>query len=129
PGPYYPFPPDTTVLVVKVVENDPAEPALGNAGIEITGLNGNAPTIVDVGGLSLSSFSLGANPPASVVLDDDDKKNATNDRGDAVFYFPGSKQITSIQIAVSKTGYQASTSSVNVTAKQRNFQKIALAAL
>jgi hypothetical protein len=129
PGPYYSFPVDATVLAVKVVENDPVEPALGNASIEITKLNGNAPTIADVGGLSLSSFSLGANPPASVVLDDDDRKNATNDRGDAVFYFPGSKQITSIQVAVTKTGYQASTSSISVTAKRRNFQKIALAAL
>jgi hypothetical protein len=129
PGPYYPFPPDTTVLAVKVVANDPVEPALGDAGIEITRLNGNAPTMVDVGGLSLSSFSLGGSPPGSIILDDDDKKNASNDRGDTVFYFAGSKQITSIEVAVTKSKFQAFTSSINVTAKTRNFRKIALTAL
>jgi hypothetical protein len=129
PGPYYPFPPDTTVLAVKVVANDPLEPVLGDAGIEITRLNGNAPTMVNVNGLSLSSFSLGGNPPGSIILDDNDKKNATNDRGDAVFYFAGSKQITSIELAITKSKYQTATSSINVTAKTRNFRKVALTAL
>lgn len=129
PAFHYPFLADTTVLAVKVVENDPMELVLDGAVVEIIRLNGNAPTTVNVGGLNLGLFSLGGNPPGSVILDDDDKRSATDDRGGALLYFAGSKQITSIELAVSKTNYQASTSSINVTAKARNFQKIALTAL
>jgi len=129
PGSYYPFPADATVIAVKVVANDSLQTALSDADIEITRINGNSPTLTDVGGLQLSLFDLGGNPPGSVILDDNDRNTATNDCGDAVFYFPGSKQITSIQVGVTKTGFQASTSSISVTAKRRNFQKVALAAL
>jgi hypothetical protein len=129
PRSYYSFPADATVIAVKVVANDSLQTALGDVDIEITRINGTEPTLTDVGGLQLNLFDLGANPPGSVILDDNDKNTATNDRGDAVFYFPGSKQITSIQVGVTKTGFQASTSSISVTAKRRNSQNIALAAL
>ena len=129
PGPYYPFPIDATVFAVKVVASDPLQTALSNAGIAITGINGTAPTVTDVGGLQLSRFNLGGNPPGSVILDDNDRNTVTNDRGDAVFYFPGSKPITTIDVTVSKLGYQTAARSINVTANARSFQSIALTAL
>jgi hypothetical protein len=129
PGPYYPFAADVTVLAVKVVANASLQTALGDAAIEITRINGTAPTLTDVGGLQLSLFDLGGNPPGSVILDDSGKNTATNDRGDAVFYFPGSKPITTIDVTVSKTKYQTTSSSINVTANARTFQNITLTAL
>jgi hypothetical protein len=129
PGPHYPFPADVTVLAVKVVANASLQTALGDTAIEITRINGTAPTLTDVGGLQLSLFDLGGNPPGSAILDDNDKNTATNDRGDAVFYFPGSKPITTIDVTVSKTKYQTTSSSINVTANARTFQNITLTAL
>jgi hypothetical protein len=129
PGPYYPFPADITVLAVKIVANDPAEPPLGDAGIEISKLNATAATVRNVGGLNLNLFNLGGVPPGSIVLDADDLNTATNDRGDAVFYFKGSKSITSIEATVTKPQYQTMTSTINIVNGTRNFQKITVTKL
>jgi hypothetical protein len=117
PGPYYPFPAKTTLVAVKVVEKDPVETPIGDTAVEITQVNATAPTTVNVGGLNLSRINLGGNPPAFLILDNDDKKTSTNDRGDAVFYFPGYKNITSLQLVVSKNQYQTATSTINITTK------------
>jgi hypothetical protein len=68
PGPYYPFPAETTVVAVKVVESDPAETPIGDAAVEVIQVNATAPTAVNVGGLNLSRINLGGNPPAFLIL-------------------------------------------------------------
>jgi len=126
PGPYYPFPGDVTVVAVHVVENDPAEPSIDGATLTITWIDGAVPTMVTIGGLPLGRFALAASPTAFLVLDDEDRLTATNDRGDAVFFFAGSTALTSVTIDVAKAQYVTSTVTVNVTAKARNFQKVSL---
>ena len=65
----------------------------------------------------------------TIVLDADDLNTATNDRGDAVFYFKGSKSITSIEATVTKPQYQTMTSTINIVNGTRNFQKITVTKL
>jgi hypothetical protein len=127
PGPYYAFQDDATVIALKIVGNDQGESAIADARVEISKINGNAPAASDVGGLALNAFTLGAN--SSLVLDDDDRTTMTNERGDAVIYFPGSKPVTGIEVKVSKPRFQPSVQTLNVTAAARNSQKIVLAKL
>ncbi len=51
----------------------------------------------------------------------------TNGRGDAVFYFPGHKPITNVEVAITRSGYQPATPTISVTAQSRNFLKVPLA--
>ena len=127
PAPSYGFAADTTVLIVKAIEHDPPNATVGGAVVEISKINGNAPTVVDVGGLELFAFSVGGDPPVVVVLDGDDKKTLANDRGEAVFYFPGSKPVTSVTVLVSKPGHEDLTRTIDVSPKSRNFQIVELA--
>ncbi|MEP7305174.1 MAG: hypothetical protein ABJA98_06620 [Acidobacteriota bacterium] len=129
PGPTYAFPSDVTVVVVHVVENDPAEPALAGATLAISKINGAGPIGATVGGLPLSRFALGGTAVVSVVLDDEDRAASSNDRGDAVFYFSGEKALTSLAIDVSKAQYQPAAVTMNVTANARNVQKVSLTRL
>jgi hypothetical protein len=127
PGPYYAFAGDATILALKVVGDDQSASAVDDARIDISKINAGAPNSIDVGGLNLNVFDLGAGPHSGLVLDDEDKTTTTNQRGDAVLYFAGGKPITSLELKVSKSGFQSVTQTVNVTAKARNAQTIVLA--
>jgi hypothetical protein len=61
------------------------------------------------------------------VLDDQDKLAITNERGDAAFYFPGEKGITSVELNISKPQYQAAAVEISVAAQERNHREIVLA--
>jgi len=126
PSPYYPFPARTTVLAVHVVENDPAATPVAGVDISITAINTAAAAAKTLGGLSLKEFALGGAAASFIVLDDLHLTTTTNDRGDAVFYFPGEKPVTAVDIALAKTGYQPATAAVAVTAGQRKFQSVVL---
>jgi hypothetical protein len=127
PGPYYPFPSDLTVIAVRVVENDPAQTPITAASVTITEIDGAAPVTVTVGGLPLQRFALTASATAFVVLDAAHATATTNTRGDAVFYFPGSIALASLELTAAKAQYQTGTVTLNVTTRTRNVQTIALA--
>ena len=129
PGPYYAFPAETTVVAMHVVENEPDEPAIANATVAVTQVDGAAPVAVTVGTLPLSRFALTASPGATLVLDADDRSTTTNDGGHAVFYFSGSTPLTSLTVDVSKAGFQTATVTINVTTKARTFKKVPLTRL
>ena len=115
PGPYYAFPDDVTVVAVHVVENDPAEPPIGDATIAISQIDGSGPTVIAVGGLPLQRFALAASATAFVVLDAGHAITTTTVRGDGVFYFPGSTPLASLELTVAKPQYQTATVTLNVT--------------
>ena len=130
PGPTYAFPADLTVVVLHVVENDPADPSIEDATVAIKEINGAvSKPAVTLGGLLLSQFALGGAPAASVVLDDEDLAVRSNERGDAVLYFPGEKAVTSVGVEVSKAQYQTAIVTINLTARARNFLKVPLTRL
>ena len=123
-APYYDFPTSLTVVAFRIVENDPAEPPIQGAKVEVTQVNGSAPVVVSVGALSLRRFAL---PGLSrLVLDDGARFAESGERGDAVLVFPGEKSISSIDVSVSKPQYTTTTVNVSITVKSRNFQKVSL---
>src|ERR1051326_7491197 len=66
--------------------------------VEIGKINGNAATSVAVQELKLNVFGLGGT--STLLLDDNGKSTTTNERGDAVFYFPGANAIIAIEVKV-----------------------------
>lgn len=129
PGPYYAFPADMTVVVLKLVDGDPDGPAIVAARIFISKINGAAPNAVDVGGLKLNTFDLGGGARSALVLDDDDMATTTNERGDAVFYFPGRRPLTGIEVGIAVPRFQPVTQTLGLVAKTRNTTKIILSRL
>jgi hypothetical protein len=127
PGPYYPFPDGATVIALHVAANDGAATPIAGAAVEIGKINGNAATSVAVQELKLNVFGLGGT--STLLLDDNGKSTTTNERGDAVFYFPGANAIIAIEVTVSKPQFQPATQAVTVTAGRRNIQTITLSKL
>lgn len=129
-GPYYPFPSGTTVFLLKVVEDSPAEPPLAAAKGRLMKVNALTPSTATVGGLPLHYLSL-AGPPAQqpVLGTDADRDSFTEKRGNAVFYFPGHWLLSSIEIEVSCPGYVTATSVFAVTAGQTMSAKVKLVVL
>jgi hypothetical protein len=126
PGPYYEFPADVTVVALNVVDSDQGGSAVAGARIDINKINNTAPGSVSVGDLKLDVFDLGGAVRSVLLFDEDDTTTVTNERGDAIFYFPGSKPVAGIELQVTKPGFQPTTQTVNLTVKTRNAQKIVL---
>jgi hypothetical protein len=124
PSPYYPFPAETTLVAVRVVENDSAATPIGGATVTIGKINAAAPATKTLGGLHLHQFALGGT--SFIVLDDLHLATTTNDRGDAIVYFPGEKPVSAVEVTISKTQYQPVTTVIAVTAGQRAFQSVVL---
>jgi hypothetical protein len=116
-GPYYPFPTGTTVSLLKVVEDNPEETPLAGATARLQKVNTTALASTTVGAAVLRHVALAGPPPNALVLGTDaDLDVVTEARGNAVFYFPGQFALTSLELAISRTGYVSSTVVVPVTA-------------
>ncbi len=123
-GPYYPFPGGTTVLLLKVVEDNPEETPLAGATAHLLQVNGITPSSTTVGGVVLRHVPLGGATP--VLGTNADLDAVTEARGNAVLYFPGHFALTSLQIAVSRAGYVPATTVFPVTASGTVSAKVKL---
>ena len=130
PGPTYPFPAGSTRLTVRTVENTLGQPPILGAQVRITAVNSAALAAVLVGGVSLFRATLPAVPPAPAapfLLGADAARTVlTNDRGAAVFFYPGSTPVTSLTVAVSKTGFVTQTRVAAITPGDAAFELVAL---
>jgi hypothetical protein len=124
PGPYYPYPEDSTVAAFRVVENTLGEPPLAGAVLQITEVDGVAISTVSAGGLTLFTANLATplmlGPEAA-------RETRTNSRGDAVFYFPANTSATSLTASITLAGYTSQTVTLAVQAQQRRFLAVSLA--
>jgi hypothetical protein len=126
-GPYYPFPAGTTVLLLKVVEDSPAETPLPAATARVQQVNGTALSSTTVGAAVLRHVAVGGAPPRTLVLGTDaDLEAITEARGNAVFYVSGQFALTSLQLTVSRAGYVSSTLVVPVSAGGTTSAKVKL---
>jgi hypothetical protein len=118
PGPYYPFDPTTTLVSLKVVENGPDALPLGNAAIAIDEVNGKAITTTAVQGAHLHRVALSAS--SSLLLGTDRAiRTRTNERGDAVLYFPANTPITALRLQLHRAGFHPSTQTLTVAPGNR----------
>lgn len=123
-APFFTFPADVTVVALHVVENVPAEPPIEGALVTLTQVNGSPALTVAAGSLTLRRFSLAGT--SRLIVDDGMRLAVTDSRGDAVLVFPGEKAVTSVTLAVTRPQFIAATTTVAVTVKTRNFQKVPL---
>ncbi|HEX7119509.1 MAG TPA: hypothetical protein VF212_12015 [Longimicrobiales bacterium] len=133
PGPYYEFPPGSTVAAFRVVEDTAGDPPVADARIRITAVNGAAVTSVTVGGVELFRANLPGppppppSPPTPFLLGTDAARTGlTNERGDAVFYYPSNTPVTSLTVSVERDGYQTQTRTIAVVPQQRTFDQVRL---
>ena len=126
PGPTYAFPVATTIVVIKIVEGDQDGPPVVDGRIEIRKINGIAPSTIAVGELTLNLFDLGGGVRSALLLDDQHRSALSSKRGEAVFYFSGSRAITSIEVSIAAPGLQAKTQVIDLVAKSRTTANIAL---
>jgi|RhiMetdeSRZDD1v2_1073273.scaffolds.fasta_scaffold105406_4 hypothetical protein len=122
-GPYASFSSAHTVIALRIAENTSDEAPIPGAVVTVTELNGAAPTNVSVGSVTLRNFAVGG---GTLVLDDLHRTTASNDRGDAVLYFPGEAALTSARLDVSHAQFQTTSVTFAVTAKSRTFTKVLL---
>ena len=125
PGPYYPFEPDTTVVVIRVVENTAGDPPIEGAAIAIDQINDKPITTTMVGGLGLHTVTL---TTGSTLLLGPDRavKALTNARGDAILYFPSDKPVTKLRTQITRAGYANATESIDVAPKERTSRTVRL---
>ncbi|MGJ4951496.1 hypothetical protein [Bradyrhizobium sp. HKCCYLS20291] len=126
PGSTYPFPAATTVVVVKLAAGDQGGPPVIDGRIEIRKINGNAPSTVNVGELTLSVFDLGGGPRGVLLLDEQHRSALSSKRGDVVFHFAGRLAITSIDVSIAAPGFQAKTQLIDLVAKSRTTAIVVL---
>ena len=127
PGPYYQFPAGTTLLALTVVENGPGAEPVAGAQIQITQVNAQPVTAVNVGGVNLNRAQLPGPPPVPLLLGPAAAVIArSNIRGHAIFYYPQNSPITALTISISKSGYVTTNVTAAVTAGQRTQQTIPL---
>lgn len=128
PGPYYPFPPATTVLAFKVVSDLPGKAPIARAAARIKKVNAIALTGTLVDGVELENVTLASPPPAPVLIfgPERDTITASDARGQSVFYFPGQWPITAVEIDLTATGYLPTTAILTSTPGQRTFATIEL---
>lgn len=127
PGPYYPFPPGSTLLHVKANEDMPGESALEGALIRIQSLNGLAPATTVVDGLALRHLTLPAPPNPILVLGPQwELETRSDSRGQAVFHFPGHWPLSAVQIEVSHPGHVSKVVPLALVAGQRTLAAVKL---
>ena len=89
PGPYYQFPAGTTLLALSVVENAPGAEPIAGAQMQITQVNAQPVTAINVGGVNLNRAELPGIPPIPVMLGPVEAViTHSNSRGHAIFYYP-----------------------------------------
>jgi len=127
PGPYYPFPPATTVLKVKIVEDAADGRPLEGARAKVLELDGVAPASTNVGGVSLRHVTLPGPPARHVVIGPDgDLETLTNPRGHAALFLPGHWTLSSLRIEFSHAKHLSVTSSLSVQAGETTTATVKL---
>jgi hypothetical protein len=127
PGPYYRFPATTTLVAIRVVEDAPGAAPLAAAQIRITAVNGAAVSSAVVAGATLFRAELPGPPPVPFLIGTDAARTTrTNARGDAVFYYAPTTPVTSLTMAVSRTGFTTQTPTIAVAPAQRSFALVQL---
>jgi hypothetical protein len=120
PGPYYPFPADTTVAAIHVVESTAGAEPIPGVQLQITQVNGAVVTSTMVAGATLFRTT-------SIVIGTDAARTAlSNARGDAVFYYPSNTPVTALTLSVSKAGYLTQAVSVVVQPQARTSTVVQL---
>ena len=132
PGATYPFPDRTTIAAFRVVDsatNNPLEGAL----VDITAVNATAIASAAVGGVTLFRADVPGipppplPPPVPVMIGSSAARGAlTDERGNAVFYFPEVTPVTSLTVSVSLTGYVTQARTLAVQAGTRSFDLVQL---
>lgn len=127
PDPYYPFPAESTLAVVTVVEDDPDATPIPAVDLQIDQVNDLVPDSVAVAGLTLRSIAHPGPPPTTVVLGPESALQATTDsRGRAVFYNPPGVPVTRLRLTASKSGYLATPVTMDLTPGARQAANLAL---
>jgi len=130
PGPYYPFPESTTVVVLRVVENMLGSAPIPDARLQVTAVNGAPVASVPVGGVSLFRAELptGGTPPTIpfMIGTQAARTTVTNARGDAVYYYAPAAPVTSLTVSVSKAGYVTQSRTVTVQPGARTSDLVQL---
>jgi hypothetical protein len=119
PGPYYPFPPGTTLLAIRVVEDGPAEPPVPLVRTMLKKVNGLTLGATSVAGLQLHHVTLPAGQRV-MLGQDKDLESVSDDRGNIVLYFAGHLLITSLEVELALLGYAPKTVQLPITAAKRN---------
>jgi hypothetical protein len=125
PGPYYPFEANTTLVVLKAVGSTAGDPPVGDATITIDQVNAVALTTTLVGGLNLHTVTL-AGSPTLLLGPDRAIQTVTNERGDALFYFPVDTPITELRMQITRSGYVSASETIPVTAGKRTTRTVPL---
>ncbi|HKC13051.1 MAG TPA: hypothetical protein VKI41_13540 [Vicinamibacteria bacterium] len=125
PGPYYPFPPGTTRVHVKVVEDAPGQATLGSAQLLLQSVETVAPVGTVVDGVEIKTVTL-PGPTPLILGTGRDLETRTDARGQAVFFFPGHWPITTCVVAVTAAGHASKTVTLALTAKQRTLATVKL---
>jgi hypothetical protein len=126
PGPYYPFPSDTTRAHVKVVEDAPGEEPLRSARLLIQSVETVAPVGTVVGGVEIKTVTLPGPAPTLILGTSRDLETRTDARGQAVLFFPGQWPITTCAVLVSAAGHVSKTANLTLIAKQRTLAAVKL---
>jgi hypothetical protein len=127
PGPYYPFPPATTRVHVKVVEDAAGEEPLGSAQLLIQSVETVAPVGTVVDGVELKTVTLPGPGPTLILGTGRDLETRTDARGQAVLFFPGNWPLTTCAVAVSAAGHVSKAVNLALIANQRTLATVKLA--
>lgn len=132
PGPYYPFPPGTTIAALRVIEAPPAADPLADvpvadAVIAITAVDGAAVSSVLVGGVTLFRATLPTVPVTPFMIGTvEERRTVSNARGEAIFRFASNVPASALTVSVTKPGYVTATATLTVTAGQRTSRVVSL---
>ena len=125
PSPYHDIDTDTTLAMIKVVENTAGGPPINGATITIEQVNSVDLTTTAIGGLDLRTVIL-AGPSTLLLGPERAIQTTTNERGDAVFYFASDTSITELRTQITSTGYVTATTTITVTAGERTTRTVQL---
>lgn len=129
PGPYYPFATGTTVLALRFVDNStPDKPPLANVKCKIIEVNGAAPNSpTSVSAVAVHTVTL-PDPVGKTILGPGDNMTTySNERGDAVFYYPDGTVINTLKLEITAGGYvPLPPQEIALLVKQRKFQSFEL---
>jgi hypothetical protein len=127
PGPYYPFPPGTTVAAIRVVDSLPGSEPVADAQVEISEVNAAPIANVVADGVTLFRADLPPAPNTPFMIGTlEALGTVTNHRGDAVFYYAPNTPVTSLTVSVSRVGYTTQTQAVAVAAGTRTSTLVQL---
>lgn len=127
PGPYYSFAPETTLLVLKLVEDNIDETPIADVKVEIEKLNATQIKTVQVGSMAIKKVTLPGPPVTNLILGSlHDITTYSNLRGDCVFYYPSDTPVTKLKLKMTRTGYIPKSEEISLVTNKRNFKTIKL---